>query len=416
MEARTIHVGLLGLAATAMPAAGFATWSEPVAQDPMWLRFLIAAIAIGLLAVRNRISDRTLGQATSVLIYSIFFDYASLAIANAWSADEVVGILPLAVGCAVLVSSWRGLWVLLAVMTTLLTASWSMVETPGFGLDGILILVVGSAGVVGMMSAARSLAAEERDRLNASLEDRVRERTRALEREMAVRLRAERDAAAASSAKSRFLENMSHELRTPLNAVIGYTEMAREEVDDDVADDLQHVLDAATHLLGIIDDVLDLTRIEADQLTLAIAPTPVRPILDDAVAMVRPFAPAARIRTAVADGEALADPERLRQVVLNLVTNATKFAPDGEIEVSSCVRGRTLAIRVADDGPGMTPEVAARVFDRFAQGDDSRTRTAGGVGLGLAISREIVERMGGAIELQTSPGHGASFTVLLPAA
>jgi signal transduction histidine kinase len=266
-------------------------------------------------------------------------------------------------------------------------------------------------------------------RAAAELERRVEERTAQLthslaqlEQQVEERIAAEARAHEASRAKSTFLANMSHELRTPLNAILGYTELVAEDlhpVDQaELVGHLDRVRASAAHLLQIIDDVLDLSRIEAGRLELRPATIPLGPLIERSVQLVLPQAQARGNRVVVALDRGApavwADDVRLSQVLANLLSNAVKFTTDGEIRVVSRVRpDRAVEIDVADTGAGIPPSFLPLVFERFRQSDDGPTRVHGGVGLGLAICRELVGAMGGEIRVASALRRGTTFTLTL---
>jgi signal transduction histidine kinase/DNA-binding response OmpR family regulator len=233
--------------------------------------------------------------------------------------------------------------------------------------------------------------------------------------------------AAASEHKSQFLANMSHELRTPLNAIIGVTEMlledARDLKRDEEIEPLERVIRAGRHLLALINDILDLSKIEAGKMELHLESFPVAPLVEDAVKTIQPLAEKNRNAVVVncpSDiGHIRADQTRVRQVLLNLLSNATKFTERGRLTVS--VRrikdhdGEHIEMAVADTGIGMTAEQIRRLFQEFVQADASTTRKYGGTGLGLAISRRFCQLMGGDITVVSEAGRGSTFTISLPA-
>ncbi len=232
--------------------------------------------------------------------------------------------------------------------------------------------------------------------------------------------------AAASRHKSRFLANMSHELRTPLNAIIGVTEMmledARDLKRDDQVEPLDQVLYAGRHLLVLINELLDLSKIEAGRMELHLESFEIAPLVEETVKTVRPLASANRNEmelTCAAAGMMHADQTRVRQTLLNLLSNANKFTEGGKVTVE--VRrtpgegGAWITIAVTDTGIGMTPEQVGRLFQDFEQADASTTRKYGGTGLGLAISRRFCQMMGGDISVTSKLGHGSTFTIRLPA-
>ena len=237
-------------------------------------------------------------------------------------------------------------------------------------------------------------------------------------------LTARREAEAANETKSRFLASTSHELRTPLNAIIGYSEMLQEQVaedgHEDYAADLGKIHSAGQHLLAVINDILDLSKIEAGKMELYLETVAVRPLVDDVATTVQPLIAKRGNRfelVAAADlGTIRADATRVRQVLLNLLSNASKFTADGVIALAVGRDDGHLTFRVSDTGIGMTAEQLGRLFEAFAQAEASTASKYGGTGLGLAISRRLCQMMGGDIAVQSEPGKGSTFTVRLPLA
>jgi signal transduction histidine kinase/CheY-like chemotaxis protein len=237
-----------------------------------------------------------------------------------------------------------------------------------------------------------------------------------------------RELEVASRHKSQFLANMSHELRTPLNAIIGVTEMLLEDAQaaaqPDQIEAHERILRAGRHLLALINDILDLSKIEAGKLELSLESVALAPLVEDVVATIRPLAAKnanqVDVQCPVDVGAIRADPTRLRQALLNLASNASKFTERGRIRVTVTRRpedgGRDwVTMAVSDTGIGMTPEQMAKLFEEFTQADASTTRKYGGTGLGLAISRRLCRMMGGDITVTSAPGQGSTFTIRLPA-
>jgi PAS domain S-box-containing protein len=249
----------------------------------------------------------------------------------------------------------------------------------------------------------------------------VQDVTAQKETEQALR-RARDEAQEASRAKSLFLANMSHELRTPLNAIIGYAEMVQEAAAEmtpaEIASDLDRIRGAGRHLLTLINDILDLSKIEAGKMTLELESVPVGPLLAEIAEAFAPLtAPRGnRLELAVAAGlpALCTDATKLRQCVLNLLANANKFTERGRIRLAAEQAGDAVRIRVADSGIGMDAEAQARLFQDFVQADASTTRKYGGTGLGLAITRRFCRLMGGDVTVDSAPGAGATFTITLP--
>ena len=268
---------------------------------------------------------------------------------------------------------------------------------------------------------------------NQGLEQRVQERTSELLAErnkLDATLRdlaAARDAALdASRAKSQFLANMSHELRTPLNAIIGLAEILLEDVSDlgdpTMVEALERVHRAGRHLLSIISDILDLSKIEAGRVELEVGPIAVADLVEDVVATVRPLAEQRGNRIVVQCSEDIGsmtgDAIRVRQSLMNLVGNAVKFTENGSVSIRAArlrkPDGDWIELAVQDTGIGMTPEQMSRLFGDFVQADASTTRKYGGTGLGLAISRRLCRVMGGDITVESLPDVGSTFTMRLP--
>ena len=233
-----------------------------------------------------------------------------------------------------------------------------------------------------------------------------------------------RQLAEASQHKSQFLANMSHELRTPLNAIIGVTEMLREDAEslNQDLEPLDRVLGAGRHLLALINDILDLSKIEAGRMELQLESFALAPLITDVVKTIEPLVAKNANQVAVqcdpTIGTMHADQMRLRQALLNLLSNANKFTDHGTITIDARQEQGDnrdwVTIAVADTGIGMTPDQMGKLFQEFSQADASTTRKYGGTGLGLAISRRFCQMMGGDITVESAPGHGSTFTIRLP--
>jgi len=234
-----------------------------------------------------------------------------------------------------------------------------------------------------------------------------------------------RQLAEASQNKSQFLSSMSHELRTPLNAIIGLTDMmvanAARFGTEKAQEPLKRVHNAGTHLLGLINQVLDLSKIEAGKLELAPESINLAPLIDEVIGTARHLAEQNKNQLVVdapADlGALYVDPMRLRQILLNLLSNACKFTKEGEVSLRARKVGNgsdMVELAVADSGIGMTPEQLGKLFQEFSQAEASTAKKYGGTGLGLAITRKLARLMGGDVTVTSESGKGSVFTVRLP--
>ncbi len=237
------------------------------------------------------------------------------------------------------------------------------------------------------------------------------------------RLQVARDEAVrANQAKSSFLASMSHELRTPLNAVIGYSEFLIEEMTDDgddtYIDDLERIRTAGSHLLSLINDVLDLSKIEAGKTELDITEFDLAEMVAAIESTASPLASKNGDRLVVDIDDELpqmrSDVTKIRQILLNLLANACKFTQDGEVRLRVRCDADKVGFEVCDDGVGMDQEALERIFEAFQQAEASTTRNFGGTGLGLAISKHYCEMLGGEIGVESTPGEGTTFRVVLP--
>jgi len=226
----------------------------------------------------------------------------------------------------------------------------------------------------------------------------------------------------ASQHKSQFLANMSHELRTPLNAILGYTELILDNIYGDTPDKMRGVLERIAsngkHLLGLINDVLDLSKIEAGQFTLSLTDYSIKNVVQSVFSVVESLATAKKLalKTEVPPGlpSAHGDERRLTQVLLNLVGNAIKFTDKGEVAIRASVTDESYTLSVRDTGPGIAETDQNKIFEEFQQADSSATKKKGGTGLGLSISKRIVEMHGGRIWVESTVGYGSTFSFAVP--
>jgi signal transduction histidine kinase len=229
-------------------------------------------------------------------------------------------------------------------------------------------------------------------------------------------------AESASQHKSQFLANMSHELRTPLNAILGYTELMSDNIYGDISGKMREVVDRiqrnGKHLLGLINDVLDLSKIEAGQLTLSFADYSLKEMVQSVFTAIEPLASEKGLTLKIELPADLprghGDERRLTQVLLNLVGNAIKFTDKGEVVIRASAAEGSFAIAVRDTGHGVAEGDQTKIFEQFQQADNTATRKKGGTGLGLSISKRIIEMHGGRIWVESRLRQGSTFYFTLP--
>ncbi|MGL4552967.1 MAG: ATP-binding response regulator [Gemmataceae bacterium] len=328
----------------------------------------------------------------------------------------------------------RGQWWAQSVYGTPAASPWRWLEHSGWVAFELVILILSCRQSVSEMRKIAERQAQLED-TREQIEGTVRQRTAELVeqtrklRHTTVELEASKEAAeVASRVKSAFLANMSHELRTPLNAIIGYSELLQELANRSgqtaSLPDLAKINRAGKHLLSLINDVLDISKIEAGKMPMFLEEFSVAALLHEVGATVRPLAEKnGNVVTVHAGGELGSmhtDLTRVRQCLFNLLSNSCKFTHQGAVTLSvrrdRLAAGDRLTFEVRDTGIGMTPEQLGRLFQAFSQADASTTRKYGGTGLGLVITRKICEAMGGELTVQSELGRGSTFTLRLPSA
>ncbi|MCX7360121.1 MAG: ATP-binding protein [Alphaproteobacteria bacterium] len=382
------YVGMLGLMTSALRQ-----WNGELVGASVFMAMIFAAAAIGVFFTStHRLRALVAGGILVVAICSLHFTaMGALTLTPLGNAEAQVG---------------------------------------GFS-QSMLGVVVGFAALIVLIAALAAALADmylsDRQRLeNIRLRDMVSERTAELETLAREQAALTAKAEAANEAKSQFLANMSHELRTPLNAIIGYGEMIQEDSIDanpQTADDAQRVISAANHLLGLITDILDLSKIDAGHVELETieyqALDTVREVLDTLMPVAANKDTKLRAVVSRDLGGGFGDAFKIKQCLLNLASNAVKFSPSGEVVVYARRKvhaGQTwFVFDVVDNGVGMTPTQVSRLFQAFVQADASVTRRFGGTGLGLTITQRFARLMGGDVTVKSTEGKGSTFTLCVPA-
>jgi signal transduction histidine kinase len=361
----------------------------------------ISAQGDGTAARATPVSPSVLGPASFALIGAISLIVSGALVLLAIAAPDVMVSGGFAAGFALFAAGSLGLATAVSV--------W-LARTVRHDLESVILAAQADAQATALAHAqAHEQQIIERERVEHQL------------------VAAKNAAEEASRTKSAFVANMSHELRTPLNAIIGYSEMLQEDAADlgyvQAVPDLEKIQIAGRHLLGLINDILDLSKIEAGKMTLLVEQFDVTALVSDVVGTAQPLVAAHRnqmqLEIASDAGRMRSDSTKLRQVLLNLLSNAAKFTDRGRIIISVAREMRSgsgwIVIRVRDTGIGMTAEQTSRLFEDFMQADTSTTRRYGGTGLGLAISQRFCRMMGGVITAESEPSRGSTFIVSLPA-
>jgi len=370
------------------------------------------------------------GQPIGVLVLEA--DQGELADRVAWAGLVLTAItLLLGLGTYLFASWFQGLLTrpilgLVEVVTRVSASQDYGLRAPRGSEDELGLLAFSINTMLARIQDQEHRLAHHRETLEGEVAQRTSELVQANSE-----LRVARDRAEASSrAKSSFLANMSHELRTPLNAILLYSEVIKNEAEDagtlDILADVKQVETAGRHLLNLINDILDLAKVESGKMSLVSEPIDLPGLLDDVLATVTNLAAQngnTLVRVCAPHFPPMVgDATKVRQVLLNLLSNACKFTRDGTITVEAGTRAPAergqewVSVAVTDTGIGIAPEQVERIFNEFIQGDDSTTRRFGGTGLGLTLSRKFCQIMGGEVRVRSIQGEGSTFTMVLPLA
>ena len=428
---RVLPVLLWVAGLTAIPSGIALRWLVPNAWDPLWARALICLSCLGLAeAIRRDARRATVQQAVRVLAIIAAAWVVTLVWGNGFPPGASSGVLPLLGMCLLGFPTIReGIRFTLFMSVLLAIAGWA---SPGHELHaaGLVVSCLTLGSVLALATAHRAAMADRLRSARDDLERTVADRTAELRAEVRTRRKAEARAVQASETKSRFLANMSHELRTPLNAIKGYAELCTEVMHDhhegaevprdDLLTDLGRVTTAADRLLALVNDVLDLARIEAGMMEMHPEPTDVAALVHRMGDELQPLV-AAQGNRLERHLDALpptieVDAHRLHQVLVNLLGNAAKFTEGGTITLGGTLDKGAVELTVEDTGIGIPASALPHLFDRFTMVDDSSTKQHDGTGLGLALSRDLARRMGGELTARSQEGLGSVFTVRLPLA
>jgi signal transduction histidine kinase len=419
----------------AMPLVAVIAYAQVGASRPgpiFWSALLATAFVWPQLAylVSSRSRDGKGAELRNLLIDSF--------LAGAWVAETHFGLFPAGVIVTAMTTAclgvggpslfWKGLVAVasgaavVGLSTGFEVSLGSSVATSSISL-ACLILFTWVFGLDSFQQTRRLIRARKEV---AEQHGQIRDQYRIIERALQAALDANEEAKAADASKSAFLANMSHELRTPLNAILGYSEILAEDAraagQTALVADLDKIETAGRHLLGLINEVLDLSKLEAGKTRLYLETFDIAEAVSDVVTTVRPVVERNLNRFEVVCsaviGEMREDVTKVRQVLLNLLSNAGKFTEKGVVTLeagrATADDGDWVVFRVRDTGIGIPAETQARLFEPFVQADAGTQKRYGGTGLGLAITRKLCQLMGGDVTLESEPGRGSTFTVRLP--
>jgi len=388
-----------------------ASW--PDEWDPLGVRVVLSVASVLALAATWAPSLRRHASTFAVIIACLLQAwYLHVGHVNGLMVERALNAVMIMVGAAAVCRHLWQLGLFWAVTTAAVVWAYQgpgVAEIPQFGMHT----------TVGVIAVGIGLVIHYRSQLEAALASQVAHAT-ALSIEVERRRHAEQAALQGSRAKSAFLAHMSHELRTPLTAILGYGELLEEELvgtdAEPLSEDVDHILVSGRHLLGLIDEVLDLARIESGKVQLHAKAVDLTGIVEGCLELVGPTAMARdnRLEHAFSDPVAAwGDAARIRQIVLNLVSNAIKFTQSGTVSLTMTQCGDQAVLAVTDTGRGIPDDALPTLFDPFVR-VDADVGEIQGTGLGLAICRELAERMGGTLSATSSVGVGSTFTLTLP--